>query len=210
MFRENKTEKYIKGYLKKHYPKQRSIQAGSAANYILGRISAEMKDFWEIYKDFANWDFNPFPKVTLHERVNWPKDMSRAQLYGGLSSLERGKYVKVKKKSQTVCLTEKGIKEILKYKMRSNLQESRWDGKWRIVIFDIAEATRKDRNYLRSQLKWIGFEELQKSIWVFPYEIRSELKEFIKLCKLEFNGDIRFILADTIEPERELRKKFNL
>jgi phenylacetic acid degradation operon negative regulatory protein len=67
-----------------------------------------------------------------------------------------------------------------------------WDKKWRMVIFDIPEVTRRDRDFLRSQLQWLGFLELQKSVWIFPYEIKSELGDFIKLCNIELNGDIRF------------------
>lgn len=133
----------------------------------------------------------------------------RSQLTSGFARMERNGFVKRKSK-QTVFLTEKGIMEVLKYKMKNKHIHKKWDEKWRIIVFDIEEITRKDRDYLRRQLKWIGFEELQKSVWIFPYEIRDELKEFIKMCRFEFRGDVRFILADSIQPDTLFRQKFNL
>ena len=125
--------------------------------------------------------------------------------------MEKGGLIKHKTK-RTVFLTAKGVMEVLKYRMKNQLQlkEQNWDGKWRLIVFDIQEITRKDRDFLRRQLKWIGFEELQKSVWIFPYEIREDLSEFIKMCKFDFQGDVRFILADSIQPDTLLRKKFNL
>lgn len=210
MVKENKTEKYIGEYLKKHYPRRRQITVGSAASAVLAMIAREAKDFWTFYNEFKDWDFNPFPQVSVYKQIVGKKYYSRSQLRGGVSSLERGGYIKWNKTTQTVSLTEKGIFEVLKYKMKSKGLEKMWDGKWRIITFDIKEETRGDRDYLRKQLKWIGFRELQKSVWVFPYEIREELQEFVHLCKFKFQGDVRFMLVDAIEPDDGLRKAFNL
>jgi len=85
-----------------------------------------------------------------------------------------------------------------------------WDGKWRIIIFDVPEISRKDRDFLRNQLRWLGFMELQKSVWIFPYEIKSELKEFIKLCRLKLKGDVRFLTAEDIDNDKDIKKYFKL
>lgn len=205
-----RTEKYIKDYLKKRAKRKRQLKVGSAAAAIIFAIARGAASLYEIVYELGEADFNDiFAYPTLHPDMRRRKYYSRSQLTGGVSSLERGGYIRREGK-RTVFLTERGIQEILKYKMKNKNLEKPWDGKWRIIVFDIAEVTRKDRNYLRSQLKWIGFQELQKSVWVFPYEIRDELKEFIKLCKFEFQGDVRFILADKIEPDIKMRKKFNL
>src|SRR3989344_2261550 len=41
-----------------------------------------------------------------------------------------------------------------------------WDGKWRIVLFDIPEKYKKVRDALRYHIKKLGFHELQKSVFV--------------------------------------------
>lgn len=209
MIDEKKGSKYIQGYLKKNYRKKsRQLKASSVAATIISTFAREIGSLGDIVKDFSDSDWTIFPRIGWHTEA-YKRRYSESQLTGGLSSLERGGYIKREGK-RTVFLTERGIQEILKYKMKNKHLEKPWDGKWRIIVFDIAEATRKDRNYLRSQLKWIGFQELQKSVWVFPYEVRDELKEFIKMCKFEFQGDVRFILADNIDPDLLLRRGFNL
>lgn len=58
-------------------------------------------------------------------------------------------------------LTEKGKdKAIL---MVDNQKD--WDGKWRIVLFDIPEQKRTIRMLLRKKLKEWGFIQWQKSVW---------------------------------------------
>jgi len=208
---ENKkqTEKYIKEYLKKYKKRGRQLKPGSIATAILSTVAREVHSLYEIMNELGEVDLMPFIGLPSWHSEMRGRKYSASQLTGGFSNLERGKYIKREGK-RTVFLTLKGVREILKYKMKNKHLEKPWDGRWRIIVFDIEEATRKDRDYLRGQLKWIGFQELQKSVWIFPYEIRDELKEFIKLCKFEFQGDVRFILADSIEPDLLIRKKFNL
>ena len=141
----------------------------------------------------------------MDQRIN---NRTRAQAIGKLK--KQGLLAEYKKGGERYLrITEKGKIEIVRDKLRVKTAES-WDKKWRIVIFDIPEATRGDRNFLRRQLKWLGFFELQKSVWVFPYEIKDELREFIKLCKIELQGDIRFLTVERIEEDSDLRRQFGL
>lgn len=55
----------------------------------------------------------------------------------------------------------------------------KWNKKWIIVIFDIEEASRKQRNRLRHMLKNVGFGMLQQSVWITPLPIGQDMKEFI-------------------------------
>ncbi len=47
-----------------------------------------------------------------------------------------------------------------------------WDGKWRIVLLDLPESRKSEREALRYLLKKAGFELLKNSAWIspFPYE----------------------------------------
>lgn len=55
----------------------------------------------------------------------------------------------------------------------------RWDGKWRIVIFDIPERYKKARHSLWGKLKELNFYPLQKSVWVHPFPCEHEI-QFLK------------------------------
>ena len=45
-----------------------------------------------------------------------------------------------------------------------------------MVFFDIPEQKRKARDAFRGMLKVLSFEQLQKSIWVTPYNVLKEVK----------------------------------
>lgn len=64
--------------------------------------------------------------------------------------------------------------------IRKDEQEIEWDGKWRIVIFDIPENKRLVRDVLRSRLKNWGFAPWQKSVWASKKNVTEPLREVIK------------------------------
>ena len=84
----------------------------------------------------------------------------------------------------------------------------KWDSKWRVVMFDIPEKLRRLRDSLRLHFREIGLIELQKSVFVYPYPCNKEI-EFI----LEFYNSrkyVCFILADEIDNELHLKRRFDL
>jgi len=85
----------------------------------------------------------------------------------------------------------------------------KWDGKWRVLIFDIAQLKKLYREALRGKLKELGFYQLQKSVWVCPFDCRAEveiLKDFFGLK----DNELRLILAIDIENDTFLKKHFKL
>lgn len=107
-------------------------------------------------------------------------------------------------------LTKKGEAELLKYQLQELTikKPSKWDGKWRIVIFDIKEYKRRIRDELRQTLEILGFLKLQNSVWVYPYEC----EEVITMLKSHFHigKDILYITAEKIENDKWMRQKFSL
>ena len=86
--------------------------------------------------------------------------------------------------------------------------ESKWDGGWRIVFFDIPEKDRKSRDYLRKVLKIVGFKEFQRSIWAYPYPVPSFLKDL--MLEDSVKPHIKFITTNSINDDTKLRAKFDL
>lgn len=110
-----------------------------------------------------------------------------------------------------LLLTEKGEMHIEKILMREYRipEPVRWDGKWRILMFDIREKRRKVRFQLRQLLRGAGFVRLQDSVWVCPYPC----DEFVALVRAHLAsgvGELRSIVADALESDRSLRDHFNL
>lgn len=112
--------------------------------------------------------------------------------------------------SVTLVLTEKGKKRALTFKIdEMEIKEPKhWDKKWRVIIFDIPEIFKKKREVLRFQLKRLGFQELQKSVFVHPYDCYDEtefITEFYQLRRF-----VRFMIAEKIDNELHLAKRFRL
>lgn len=60
------------------------------------------------------------------------------------------------------------------------VDKKEWDGKWRVVIFDIPEKRRRARNLLRASLKQWEFVQWQKSVWATKKDCTKPLRNFIK------------------------------
>jgi hypothetical protein len=87
-------------------------------------------------------------------------------------------------------------------------KKRKWDGRWRMIIFDVPEKKRRYRDYLRQMLKTLDFKELQKSIWVTPYPIPDFLKEL--LWEERMGHFTRFITIKEIDYDKDLKKVFGL
>lgn len=99
--------------------------------------------------------------------------------------------------SLTYVLTDKGKLKVLTYRFQDiKIKKDNWDKKWRLIIFDIPEKLRKSRDSFRQKLKELGFYEIQKSVFVFPYECKDEIDfviEFFNLRKFVRYGILEFI-----------------
>lgn len=84
----------------------------------------------------------------------------------------------------------------------------RWDGKWRMLIFDIPENRRRSRAQIRLTLADLGFYRLQDSVWVYPYDC----EDFIAVLKIDMHlgKDALYVIADKIENDKKLKSQFGL
>lgn len=57
--------------------------------------------------------------------------------------------------------------------------EKEWDGKFKIVIFDIPESNSAVRNLFRRRLKDWGFRGWQRSVWVSKHNVTERLRQLI-------------------------------
>lgn len=109
-----------------------------------------------------------------------------------------------------VVLTEKGKLRAMQFKVNDMeiKRSKRWDGKWRIVVFDIPEKIRAARDALRIKLCKLGFYELQKSVFIYPFECRDEIDFVAEVFQIRQH--VRFGVLEHITNEAELIKHFDL
>ena len=112
---------------------------------------------------------------------------------------------------QYARITETGRK-VLAFKQEkaklTNTKKRRWNGRWRVVIFDIPERRRRTRDRLRITMQEVGFVRLQDSVWVFPYDC----EDFITLLKaeLKIGAAILYMVVEHIENDKHLKAHFGL
>jgi DNA-binding transcriptional regulator PaaX len=95
-------------------------------------------------------------------------------------------------------LTERGKRELLRMQLTEDLlKKKRWDGCWRVLIFDIPEKKRSMRAKIRQSLVNVGFLKLQNSVWIYPYDC----EDFVALMKadLKIGKDLLYMVVDELE-----------
>ncbi|MEW6610573.1 MAG: CRISPR-associated endonuclease Cas2 [Patescibacteria group bacterium] len=104
----------------------------------------------------------------------------RKRLYDAFTYLMRQGMLKVRYKNNQmfISLTAVGKKRVGKDDIDTLaiMSPRRWDGKWRILLFDVPTRERSKREALRGKLIELGFTMLQKSVWVHPYECSHEVQ----------------------------------
>ena len=156
---------------------------------------------------------SPFFIVNLIKSVKRLKKYSNKKVYDTFYKLEKQGLVNFYEKNNQIYifLTEKGKKKAgwMQIDDLKIEKPNKWDGKWRILLFDIAEMKRTYREALRGKLKELNFQLFQKSAWINPYDCVKEinlLKSFFGLSDKE----IKLIVSREIGGDKKFKKLFGL
>jgi DNA-binding transcriptional regulator PaaX len=151
-------------------------------------------------------------KVVKGISYEWQK-INQQTLKKAIKSLYMSKLISEKENpdgSVTMLLTSSGKTKAITFNLESMTikKPKYWDGKWRMVAFDIPEKRRNARDALRGMLKRLQFYELQKSIFVYPYECRNEMDYLIEFFRIR--PYVRTIIATELDNSIHLKDIFNL
>jgi DNA-binding transcriptional regulator PaaX len=112
--------------------------------------------------------------------------------------------------SVALTLRDRGRKQMLRYRvdeMRISTPRH-WDGKWRMVLFDIPKRNKKTGDILRFHLKRLGFYQFQKSVFAHPYPCTDEINFLIELHGIR--RFVRQMVVTHVDNELDLKRRFNL
>lgn len=113
-------------------------------------------------------------------------------------------------KKGVLKITQRGRKKLLieTYLDKTKERNRKWDKKWRVLIFDIPENRKNDREGLRHTLISIGFMKLQDSVWIYPYDC----EDLITLLKvdMEIGKEIIYMIVEAIENDDLIKEHFCL
>jgi len=136
--------------------------------------------------------------AVVAKEIEWQE---RAKLNQRLERLRRRKLVNITyKNGQTLVeITQDGRRKALEYKFAEMKIKTppKWDNKWRLVIFDVANDKRRQRDRLRDKLKNLGFLILNESVLIYPYDCPDEI-EFIRQV-FNLGKEVTYLTAERFE-----------
>lgn len=151
-------------------------------------------------------------RVAREMRTEWMA-INRRALNQAIQGLYESKLVETKDNRDgtlTLVLSKEGKQTALTYDLE-NLEIKKpdhWDGKWRMVMFDVPETLKRVRESLRMHFKGMGFYEFQKSVFAHPYPCAGEIEYIVEFYNARRH--IRFVVATEIDNAVELKRHFKL
>ena len=109
-------------------------------------------------------------------------------------------------------LTKGGQRLVRMYdldKMRLS-RPKKWDGFWRIITYDIPSSKRKASDAFREKLKDLGLFQLQKSVWVSPFECLAEIEFLGAVFEIEVGRHIHYFKTKEVPLKSEIKDFFEL
>lgn len=103
-----------------------------------------------------------------------------------------------------VKLTKEGKRKLARYQIDLlEIEKPKiWDGKWRIIIFDIPIKKNFARELLRRKMKHLGFYKLQASVFVHPYpcfEVVKFLRDYFGVP-----SEVEYLEVEKLESQNKL------
>lgn len=143
--------------------------------------------------------FKYFKPRNAYERTRIRQSVSRIEKQGLIREKDGG-----------FILTTKGERKAMQYKIESMriARQKKWDGKWRMIMFDIPENKKMARRAINLALKRLGCVQYQKSVFVTPFPCKNEV-DFIG-DYFEVRRNIKLLLVGELEDDGVLRNNFGI
>jgi len=138
------------------------------------------------------------------------RSVDRSQFLSKVRYLRRKGYIRlfVEGKEKYAELTPKG-KNHAQTLLIDDIEIQRppkWDGRWRVVLFDIKEDDHTERDIFRGHLKKLNFIQVQKSIYVYPFECTKEISFLTRHLNVE--EEVTIMIAEIIQGEDKIINTF--
>lgn len=170
------------------------------------KYAEKIKKFISARGEGINLAQNLFCSIAIGEKLPshiYESRKARQILYG----FRRYKFIRHTKTDYK--LTPKGEKKLQNILIDEIVIKTprSWDGKWRLVMYDLPVRFNKARNAFRWKLKDLGFFQFQKSAWIYPYSCEREI-----LFVADFFGVRKYIEIleiDKILDDRKIKVYFD-
>jgi DNA-binding transcriptional regulator PaaX len=165
-----------------------SNKNGNIYKGILKKLAGKPAVLFDVLNKEAN---SPKDKYAISRSL---KNMTSDGLIESLSS-DNNQYFR---------LTNEGKQKLnqLYLENEESLVSTKWDGFWRIIILDLPESRKKERDALRYLLKKADFVCLKNSIWIsmYPFEhLFSNIKKDLGL-----STEMMILVTDKIDEQTKI------
>jgi DNA-binding transcriptional regulator PaaX len=101
-------------------------------------------------------------------------------------------------------LTKEGRKRsnIIKLEAENTLLDTTWDGFWRIILLDLPEDRKSEREALRYLLKKAGFVCVKNSVWISMYPFEHLFNNIKK--DLDLTTELIIIVTNNLDEATEI------
>ena len=113
----------------------------------------------------------------------------------------------LKNNTRGLSITASGKYQSL-YTKTSLTRGTRWDGWWRMVIFDVPENHKVGRDALARKLRSLGMQPLQKSVLVYPFDCEKQLRFVVEYFGL--SEYVNLLLVKHFDESESFEKLFGL
>ena len=161
-----------------------------------------------ILRSFFNKQFTTLPQITFakepREKHSLARSIKNLTESGCIETLQSDNKSYLK-------LTKKGRNKVNRMKLEGEraLVSTAWDGLWRIIIIDIPEERKSEREALRYLLKKAGFTCVKNTVWISPYPYENLFTNIKK--DLGLGTELMIIVTDKLDEEtrQAFVKNFN-
>ena len=154
--------------------------------------------------------FSAFGKI-INTNKKYKTFFNKKEFEKTTKYLKRYKYIKIVKKKgdgdeeiYEIYLEKKGAQRVIKegFNNLTIAKPEKWDGIWRMVMFDIPNKHKWAREGFREKLRQMNFYQVQESVFVYPYNCFKEIEflcsvfnivdcvRYAEIKKIFFDNDI--------------------
>jgi DNA-binding transcriptional regulator PaaX len=146
------------------------------------------------------------------DRLSGLNSVSRHRFNQTIKRSLHNKLIEIQEKDGKIFykLTAVGYRKVNLSKLRElKISRDKWDGFWRVVVFDVPEEYRQGRDAIRKMLQHFGFYSLQKSVFVFPFKCETEIMALRH--NLDITSYLEIFLTRSIgDKDKQLKSFFGL
>lgn len=153
-------------------------------------------------------------KPFLNSSRDWEvwKHFNISYLQRALKRLEEQKDVEIGEENgeKIIRLTKNGKRKILRYSLTKLAidKPKRWDGRWRLVLYDVPARDKTLGDMMRQALRTLGFYPIQESVYLTPYPCFEQvefLREYYRL-----GDNVQYMVVEHVERDAALKTYFSL